>query len=131
MCNDSLITYRYRYRSNLQLEGVLQLLLSVPENPRSILYYIQQLEILIEALPKGEQHRLLPSILEAKLNIQLCEVDQVISVKKNATLRRKLDNLLQMVNVLMGAASNLIIENYFSHTVDRYGLIQTTQLPNI
>jgi uncharacterized circularly permuted ATP-grasp superfamily protein/uncharacterized alpha-E superfamily protein len=51
--NDSLITYRRRYRSRLRIASVLELLLGDPSNPRSLVYQIDRLIEHSRALPVG------------------------------------------------------------------------------
>ena len=48
----SLITYRRRYRSYLQLGSVLELLLVDETNPRSLVYQFGELQEHIKALPR-------------------------------------------------------------------------------
>jgi uncharacterized alpha-E superfamily protein len=43
VANDSLITYRRRYRSRLRIGSVLELLLGDPSNPRSLIYQVERL----------------------------------------------------------------------------------------
>ncbi len=48
---ESIITYRRRYRSQAQLETVLDLLLLDPENPRSLAYQVDALAADVRDLP--------------------------------------------------------------------------------
>jgi uncharacterized circularly permuted ATP-grasp superfamily protein/uncharacterized alpha-E superfamily protein len=48
---ESIITYRRRYRSQAQLETVLDLLLLDPDNPRSLAYQVEALAVDVAALP--------------------------------------------------------------------------------
>ncbi|MGX7835714.1 alpha-E domain-containing protein, partial [Campylobacter fetus subsp. venerealis] len=43
-CNESLVTYRYRYRSNLEMTGVLSLLILHEDNPRSLIYQLLEID---------------------------------------------------------------------------------------
>ncbi|NND32472.1 MAG: circularly permuted type 2 ATP-grasp protein, partial [Saprospiraceae bacterium] len=135
LCNDSLLTYRYRYRSNLVLSGVLKLLLNVPESPRSLIYLLTQLETLIKELPKNDQLPVLPKIdkkiLEAKMIVLLSEINELTAVDKRKAYRDKLEDLLSRLYQLMTETSDLIVENYFSHTIGQYGLIKASRLPDI
>jgi uncharacterized circularly permuted ATP-grasp superfamily protein/uncharacterized alpha-E superfamily protein len=49
--SESIITYRRRYRSQAQLETVLDLLLLDPDNPRSLVYQVDALTTDVGALP--------------------------------------------------------------------------------
>jgi uncharacterized circularly permuted ATP-grasp superfamily protein/uncharacterized alpha-E superfamily protein len=51
IATESIITYRRRYRSQAQLETVLDLLLLDPENPRSLAYQVDALAADVRALP--------------------------------------------------------------------------------
>lgn len=48
---DSLMTYRSRYQSNLDLENVLTLMLTDEENPRSLAFQLASLNDSVQALP--------------------------------------------------------------------------------
>ena len=48
---ESIITYRRRYRSQAQLETVLDLLLLDPDNPRSLAYQVEALAVDVAGLP--------------------------------------------------------------------------------
>jgi uncharacterized circularly permuted ATP-grasp superfamily protein/uncharacterized alpha-E superfamily protein len=53
IANDSLITYRRRYRSRLRIGSVLELLLGDPSNPRALVYQVDRLVEHAHALPVG------------------------------------------------------------------------------
>jgi uncharacterized circularly permuted ATP-grasp superfamily protein/uncharacterized alpha-E superfamily protein len=55
---ESIITYRRRYRSQAQLETVLDLLLLDPDNPRSLAYQVEALATDVRALPAQVAGRL-------------------------------------------------------------------------
>jgi len=133
--NESLITYRYRYRSDLQLKGVLELLLDFEQSPRSVKYFLKQLETMVTALPKGETQTLLPAIrkkiFEATAIIQLSEFADLTKAEAGDLERNELESSLSKMHKVLGEISNLIIENYFSHTVGQYGFVKTTRLPDI
>lgn len=134
-CNDSIFTYRYRYRSRFTIEGVLKLLLRVGEAPRSIIYFINNLEELINSLPKSEQHTLIPKIkkqlLEAKMHVQLSELEDLVNAEEDDFVRISLDNMLSKLHVLITESANLFTQNYFSHTQDIYRFITPPRLPDI
>lgn len=50
--SDSLMTYRYRYRANLRLAAVLDLLVTDASNPRSLVFQLETLERHIGKLPR-------------------------------------------------------------------------------
>ena len=57
---ESIMTYRYRYRSHAQLETVLDLLLLDEGNPRSLAYQLRLLTEDLNALPSLSETRLRP-----------------------------------------------------------------------
>ena len=134
-CNDSMFTYRYRYRSRFIIESVLELLLRVPEAPRSIIYFLNNLEELINSLPKSDQHTLIPKIkkllLEAKMYVQLSDLDEMVNSGDEDFVRMDLDNMLSKLQHLVTESAHLFTQNYFSHTQDTYRFITTPRLPDI
>ena len=74
---ESIITYRRRYRSQAQLETLLDLLLVDPDNPRSLACQLDQLAVDVRLLPKldngprlSEPERL---VLEASTALRLAD----------------------------------------------------------
>ncbi len=53
---ESLITYRRRYRSDMQLDQVLRLLVADDSNPRSLAFQAERLSRLIDELPRHPAH---------------------------------------------------------------------------
>ena len=53
-CSDSLMTYRSRYRANLRLVAVLDLLITDESNPRSLAWQLNELELHIRKLPRTD-----------------------------------------------------------------------------
>ena len=52
----SLMTYRSRYLSNLQVAPLLDLLVCDETNPRSIAYQLQRIETHVNSLPRPDQY---------------------------------------------------------------------------
>lgn len=55
VANESLITYRRRYRARLQLASLLELLLGDRSNPRSLIYQIDRLDEHGAGLPRNDE----------------------------------------------------------------------------
>ncbi len=134
-CNESLVTYRYRYRSNLELAGVLTLLMVNEENPRSLVYQIMQIDNNLGHLPMqdtGEGLTLVrKKLLEAITKIRLCDIQKLSTVDGSRTNYTHLTVFLDDITALIKDVSNLTFEKYFSHTSSSYSMIQTSVLPEI
>ncbi len=73
---ESIITYRFRYRSHAQLETVLDLLLLDGGNPRSLAYQLDQLTEDLDVLPSPSDLRLPEEqrlVLEASTALRLAD----------------------------------------------------------
>ncbi len=135
MCNESLVTYRYRYRSTLELHGVLNLLLIDEVNPRSLVYQVTQIYEHLGHLPSSFQHQPLnpaqKKLLEAQTKVRLCDLSALVAEKNEEYIRVELNQFLaNMVEVLTQAA-HLIYESYFSHMQQEYSFVKTNKLPEI
>lgn len=62
--NDSLITYRRRYRSRLRTRSVIELLLGDPSNPRSLVYQVDRLIEHAANLPAGDDVGSTPEVAD-------------------------------------------------------------------
>src|SRR6202007_1283290 len=49
--NESLVSYRYKYRAHIQLPLLLELVIFDPNNPRSLVYQLDRLKINLHGLP--------------------------------------------------------------------------------
>lgn len=131
--NESLVTYRYRYRSTLELEGVLSLLMQDESNPRSAVYQIAKAEEHLESLPIVSPYGTLSparkKLIEAHTKIRLADIRKLAEGNKNNYAA--LNSFLGEVIVIMKDASNLIYEGYFAHTGSKYSMVQNERLPEI
>ncbi|MCE7056160.1 circularly permuted type 2 ATP-grasp protein [Algoriphagus sp. AGSA1] len=133
-CNESLVTYRYRYRSNLEMSGVLSLLILHEDNPRSLIYQLLEIDHHLKTLPSQSELELFSierkSLLEAITKIRLCDVNK-LSVSNPVTNEfEALTTLLDDVIALLHSTSDFIYEKYFSHTGSGYRMMQST-IPEI
>lgn len=91
--SDSVMTYRSRYRANMQLPAVVDLLLTDESNPRSIAYQILTIESQVKQLP-GEDHppgflpheRLILSMVHAVRMLDVLEVCDAFGVGEQSQL---------------------------------------------
>jgi uncharacterized alpha-E superfamily protein len=116
---ENIITYRTRYRSYLQVETVLDLLLLDQANPRSLIYQIKRLEKHIGRLPRNRiGHRLSEEerlALKASSLIRLSDVVKLTetSIDKNKFVQ--LEEMLSQVSDLLAGVSDVMTQTYFSH----------------
>jgi uncharacterized circularly permuted ATP-grasp superfamily protein/uncharacterized alpha-E superfamily protein len=123
---DSLLTYRRRYRSQVQVNAVLELILQSESNPRSVGYQLESLQRHIRELPRHDvpyhsaEERL---ILEALTQLRLADVDQLAQVTNNY-LRPLLNQLLLKLGQNLADLSNALSNSYFSHAEQPHQLVR-------
>ena len=125
---ESIITYRFRYRSHAQLETVLELLLLDSGNPRSLSYQLDRLTEDLDALPAltggrlREEQRL---VLEAHTAVRLADPEQLVAVDGNALSRRRpaLEAHLERLVELLLAAGLAVDSGHFPHTPPTFALV--------
>jgi uncharacterized alpha-E superfamily protein len=137
MGHESLVTYRYLYRSTLQLQGVLNLLLVNEDNPRSVVFLISKTDEHLAHLPNGNHEEgLSPAhkkLLEALTMIRLCDLNKMaVSGRMNDAPKKELSHFLQHLVVILGQASTIIFESYFSPTQSQYSFVKSNNaLPEL
>ena len=127
--NESLVTYRYRYRSTLELESVLSLLLQAEDNPRSLIYQVQQVDYHISHLPSVENnHSLNPirkQLLEAATKLRLADLSKLSEGIGKEHTHKHLVEFLNDVTGHLYAASDMILKQYFSHTESIFSFVKS------
>lgn len=135
MSNESLVTYRYRYRSNLEVLGVLSLLIADERNPRALAYMIDHIDEHLKNLPSQSTGTgLSPArkkLLEALTRVRLADLNMLAEPKAEDNSRKELKLFLGEVIQTLQQASTIIYESYFSHTSSQYGFVKTNKLPEI
>jgi uncharacterized alpha-E superfamily protein len=125
---ESIITYRFRYRSHAQLETLLDLLLLDTGNPRSLAYQLDRLIDDLEALPLSGRVRLRPEqrlALEAATMLRLAEPETLARVDEHGG-RPALEQLLgDLVDRLL-AAGQAVDSEHFVHTAPTVSLVGAT-----
>lgn len=114
---DSLLSYRRRYRSQLQINATLELILQSESNPRAIAYQLESLQRHISNLPRNDApYRSAPErlTLEALTLLRLADVEELSQISEE-NFRKELDQLLVRLNQLLPALSDAISNSYFSH----------------
>ncbi|UZR96125.1 circularly permuted type 2 ATP-grasp protein [Chondrinema litorale] len=133
MANESLVTYRYRYRSTLEIYGVLSLLLIDELNPKSVVYQIENINYHVESMPTGKERYLNPirkKLLEITTLVRLCDPQHLATIPEKEKSRVELRDLLGNVMQGLSEASNIINEHYFSHIQSQYSFV-TTEIPEV
>ena len=130
MGHESLVTYRYLYRSTLQLQGVLNLLLVNEDNPKSVVFLIAKIDEHLKHLPNTHREEgLSPAhkkLLEALTMIRLCDINKMAAPGKiNDFGKKELSHFLQHLIRILGQASILIFESYFSPTQSQYSFVKS------
>jgi uncharacterized alpha-E superfamily protein len=119
---ESIITYRFRYRSHAQLETVLDLLLLDPGNPRSLAYQLARLTQDLDALPGagagGVRSRLRAEqrlVLEASTALRLADPPQ-LTRQYDSGWRPELADLLTLLSGKLLDAGAAVDVTHFIHT---------------
>jgi len=113
---DSLVTFRRRYRRELRPQRILELLMFVDNNPRSLAYQFDRLEQFLVLLPREGLARIvqpLSLVREARRDLQRHTPDQL------AAARPILDTLLLRESDRFKRLSDELTVCYFSHSTRR------------
>jgi uncharacterized alpha-E superfamily protein len=134
--NESLITYRYLYRSTLQLPEVLNLLLVFENNPKSIAFLIDKIDENLAHLPSNhtDEGNLSPArkkLLEALTMVRLCDVRELASFKDNDLSKKELALFLNHIILILGQASILINETFFNHTQSQFSFVNRNTMQEL
>ncbi len=126
---ESLITYRSRYRSALHLPTALEMLLLDETNPRSLVYQLKRLQEQVRDLPReksgyrlSEEEQL---ILEALTQLQLSNTFQLAQRSEQNTQRQGLEKLLVRLAQILIEISDVLTQTYFSHVQGPQQLVNT------
>jgi uncharacterized alpha-E superfamily protein len=123
---ESIITYRRRYRSQAQLETVLDLLVTDPGNPRSLRYQLDRLGEDLAALPRGRraagslstEERL---ALEATTTVRLADTATLVRVD-DAGQRPELDAFLARLLDGLRRVADAVDAAHFAHLMPQRAL---------
>jgi uncharacterized circularly permuted ATP-grasp superfamily protein/uncharacterized alpha-E superfamily protein len=116
---DTIITYRRRYRSQIQPSTVLDLLLLDEQNPRALGYQLATLHRHLADLPRepdpyqlSEEERLL---LQAFTRLRLSNTTALAQPLTQFALRHTLDELMAELALLLSQISDVLTRTYFTH----------------
>ncbi len=114
---DSVMTYRYRYLSNLSYVPVLDLLLTDETNPRSVLYQLLRIKDRVDQLPRTDsqsmtsEQRILMSALYA---LQMLDVE-AMAEKHALGERHDLTGVFDQLSIALPQLSQAITNKYLVH----------------
>ncbi len=118
--SNSLITYRRRYRSFMQLPSILELLLTDKNYPRALAYQLHQLQRMIAELPQdqptaqtSEDGRL---ISEAFAELSSANLKQLTQLSRSDNSHLLLEELLTVQKERLEKLSEALTQLYFSPT---------------
>ena len=127
--NESLMTYRRRYRSYLQLSTVLELLLFDDTNPRSLLFQLKRMQEHIDHLPQQNTSKHITEIerlvLDASTQLRLNDVGSLAQVDGELPTHQALDQLLARLSQLLCQVSDVITATYFTTPVAPHQLVDS------
>ena len=124
---DSLMTYRSRYRTNVQVQPTLELLLQDESNPRALSYQLKHLHDDIRDLPRQDRalgYKILEQrlALEALSQVRLADSAELAEIDDG--LRPHLDQLLVRLSRLLPQLSDALTNSYFSHAEQPQQLVR-------
>lgn len=122
--HESLNIYRYTYRSHINIENVIELIMLNTNYARSLMNLINRVKKDVEKLPhstsEGPLQEYEKYIFEAFSKLRLaCAKELNSSSEENLYLRDNLNTLLKDLNQLLYQTSKAIADTYFNHIVDQ------------
>ncbi|MEN1785100.1 MAG: circularly permuted type 2 ATP-grasp protein [Bacteroidota bacterium] len=126
--HESLNIYRYSYRSYIQMEQVMDLLLFDVQYPRSLAFMLNRLHKDVSRLPHSKSaHQLYgyqKHIFEAFSRVRLADKLELMKIDEEAgPLRHQMDAFFDDLSDLLHQASRTLSAVYFNHTQKRRQLV--------
>jgi len=126
--HESLITHRRRYRSYLQMQTVLDVLLIDETNPRSLAYQLERLQRDLARLPRPRIGMKLSTeeklVLEATTHLRLTDLQSLTKTTPDVGYSKLLEVITFIESRLM-AVSEALNHFYFSHAQGARQLMPT------
>ena len=114
---DSVMTYRSRYRSQIDVRLVVRLLLMDELNPRSLAFQLIEIQDTIARLPGrralSQADDLSRLAISALSRVQLADPQQLLDAKKDA--RQNLPRMLGVIGNLPVRMADILSATYFAH----------------
>lgn len=125
---DSLMTYRRRYRYEIKIPELLELVIYDENNPRSLAYQLSRLEQHVTRLPhqseSGSRSELERLALEAATQVRLADVNRLAAVNEETGRRETLEHFLSILNSRLPALSDALTATYFRTTKQPHQLVR-------
>ena len=125
--HESLNIYRYSYRSYLNLENVINLILLDKEYANSLTYQIRRIQKDVNRLPHSEATAEYTTcqkhITEANNKIENLSIEDLLKMNKDGTLRENLDDALAELSMQLHKTSLVISDTYFNHAYQQKQLV--------
>ncbi len=112
--SDSMMTYRRRYFSDPNTSGMLELLLSEPSNPRSLMFQLSRIEEHALSLPEGA-HRDGVALLRGRVSQIVGELRKFEARGFENVPPSDTADFLERVLIGMGSISEVLTQVFFSH----------------
>jgi uncharacterized alpha-E superfamily protein len=131
--HESLNIYRYSYRSHIEIEHVIDLVVLDLDYARSLTFMINRLQKDISRLPHSKHDHQLSNyqkfVFEAFSKLRLAESSKLTKTKSASDYSRdELDTLLKELSKLLYQVSQSISNTYFNHT-DKQNQLFTQSFP--
>lgn len=130
MSVEALISFRRRYRGQMNIISGLDLLMLDGTNPRSLIYQVDRLRKYLLDLPRLEgQTSSLTSdmrpVMKSLTDIQLADLDLLAQVDEQTGLREQLDTIMTQIISQLEQFTTLLSDKYFDHANGPQQLINT------
>ena len=115
---ESIITYRRRYRSQAQVETLLDLVMLDPDNPRSLRYQLDRVEAAVSALPKPAGQQLTAPeklVIELATRVRLADSGALAGADSSTGVRVDLREFLDDVSRRLGDVADALELAHFTH----------------
>lgn len=126
-----LVHYRQLYKSDFNLEAMLDMVLLDSKLPYSLAYQLDTLADHLAKLPKTAQSERLnqaeKAVLAAATKIKLADVSKLTICKSHTLFRRNLDRLLAEVVGLISSVTPSLTNLYFTHTIIQHTLMDSAE----
>ena len=126
-CNQLISTYRFKFRSYLNLEHALDLLLFDENNPRSIMYQLQKLTVYLDHLCDHQELEIMgleqQVITDSYAMLKSCTRLELLETEDGQYVRENLQTLLDKLNANITTCSMALTDKYFSHTASVQNLV--------
>ena len=115
----SLVTHQRRYRSQPQVESVLELMLLDENYPRSLIYQINRVQNHATLFPGKPGFGILREydklLLQAHTILKLCDISKLVLKDPKSSERENLNELLTQLSQMISGVSEYVTLYYFSH----------------